>query len=159
MCLSYIILLLVPRPYPRFGVRFEGKDQGRDEDECFAGSNPYAMLFLIDFGRIEDAFSNRFRRTCRRIDLGKETASISFVACGAADLIDLCQQRIRVAVVEDFLQLLNIPAFFALSPQLLPASAVVTNAASLKCFLISRFVHVSEHQDVPGFAILSDHGN
>ena len=55
-------------------------------------------LLLVDLIWIKNAFSNHIDVPSYRVDLTKETASKSGVACSATDLVDLNQQGIRVAV-------------------------------------------------------------
>ena len=110
----------------------------------------------VDFFRIEDAIAHDFDLAGRRIDPAEEATAVALVTGRSANLVDSNQQRVGVAVVVDALQFLNVATLFAFSPQLLPAAAVVDDPSGLQRFLPRLFIHVGQHQDVPGFVVLSD---
>ena len=80
------------------------------------------------------------------------------MTCRTPKLLDLDQQRVAVAVEEYAVQDLDVAAFFALSPELFAAAAVVTHATGFERFFPGLAVHPGHHQDVPGRGILSDGG-
>ena len=125
---------------------------------AIASTVPPLALF-VNRGRIKHAFADDLDIARGRVDFGEEATSISFVTRRAANLFDLCQQCVGVAIVKYLLEMLHIAALFALPPQLLPAAAVVAHAAGFQRFAVCFFVHVGQHQYVAIGGILGNDGD
>ena len=65
-----------------------------------------AIYFLVNFFGIEDAFANDFPVGARA--LAEKATLIAFMAGGAADLMDLKQDRVGVAIDERVFDFLKI---------------------------------------------------
>src|SRR5688572_3525644 len=81
------------------------------------------------------------------------------MASGAADLIDLQQNRVVVAVDESISYFLEVARLLAFEPKPLAGTAVIVRFAGLLGLLPRLFVHISNHQHVARFIVLHDHGN
>src|ERR1700744_3783378 len=73
------------------------------------------VLFTVDLGGIEDTLRNDFGSLGS--NLAEKAASVAFVAGRAADLLDLKQERVGVAVDQNLTHPLHVPAFFAFAPE------------------------------------------
>lgn len=91
--------------------------------------------------------------------LAKEATDIAFVASGTANLFDLEQNRIGVAVDIDFSHMLHMAARFPLLPEPTAAAAVVDRLASGKRLPPGCAVHVGKHQHFAAGNVLGDRGN
>lgn len=89
------------------------------------------------------------------LNLPKETALEAFVA-SSADLFDLEQDRIGVAVDTDLQDPLLMAARFPFPPQLSTAPAVVSGVARRHRFLPSFPIHPGHHQDASALGVLRD---
>jgi hypothetical protein len=114
-------------------------------------------LFLVDFARVKDALADN--DVILALKLTEETTRISFVARRTANLLDLDQERIAVAIDIDFMDLLNVAALFALAPKLLAAAAIVHSVTKLKGLAVAFFVHIGHHENLTSLVILHDHRN
>jgi len=76
-----------------------------------------------------------------------------------ADLLDLDQQRIAVAIKSDVFHGLGMSAGLAFHPELLARTAPEMSLAGLQGFLQRGLVHPSHHQDAPGVLLLDDRRN
>ena len=116
--------------------------------KIFSGGSRKEWLLIVNRFGIEHSVSLNGKLLSGRVDLSKEAAAKSFVTGCATDLIHFDQQRVAIAVKIDGMQLLNVAAFFALSPELLAAAAVVADATRSQSFLVGLFVHPRHHQDI-----------
>ena len=78
------------------------------------------------------------------------------MAGGAALLLDLQQDRVRVAVNVHFADPLHVAALLALAPELAAAAAVVTGLARTHRLLVRFPVHPGQHQDLARTRVLCD---
>jgi hypothetical protein len=113
-------------------------------------------FFSVNFLGIEHPFSDDFESFGS--DLAEEAAFVSFVTCRTADLIDLEEDRVAVAIDVDGFHRLDVTAFFAFSPELLPAPTVIDRPAGGDGFGVTFGVHVGLHQDFTGLGILGNGG-
>lgn len=150
---------LSTRPDIRLNLRRQNefREHGAEPRwDTFRGGSWKDLLLRVDRFGIEYSFSLDGKLLSGRVDLSKEAAAKSFVTGCAADLINFDQQRVAIAIEIDGVQLLNVAAFFALSPELFAAAAVVTDAACSQSFLVGFFVHPRHHQDIARSGILSN---
>lgn len=124
--------------------------------KMFSGGSRKEWLLVVNRFGIEHSVSLNGKLLSGRVDLSKEAAAKSFVTGCATDLIHFDQQRVAIAVKIDGMQLLNVAAFFALSPELLAAAAVVADATRSQSFLVGLSVHPGHHQDIACSGILRD---
>ena len=54
------------------------------------------------------------------------------------------------------MNLLNVAAFLSLSPELVATSAEINGPTGFDGFIVSLFIHVSKHKNIPGRNILSN---
>ncbi len=101
-----------------------------------------AGLF-VDLLGIEHALN--FDRVAVAIPPAEKAGGISLVAGGPADLFDLQQDCIRVAVDVNRLHPLHMAAFFSLFPELLAAAAVVNSVPRGERLLPGVLVHIAKH--------------
>src|SRR5437763_12033672 len=78
---------------------------------------------------------------------------------GGADLFDLNQERIAVAVERDILDLLHMAAGLAFHPELPARAAPEIGLAGFDGFFKRSAVHPGHHQDAARFLFLNDGGN
>src|SRR5262245_41042745 len=114
-----------------------------------AGSLRTAVHF-----RIEDALGQRLPLPA--LSMAEVAALVTLVAGRPADLLDLQQDRVGVAVEEDAADLLHVAALFALAPQLVAAATEVAGPPRAQR-LVERFaVHPRQHQHLAGVGVLRD---
>ena len=77
----------------------------------------------------------------------------------AANLIHFDQNCVRIAVEKNLAQRLDIAAFLTLSPKFFTAAAVIDDSPRLQRLVVGFLIHLSQHQDIARFRVLSDHGN
>src|SRR5262249_32723138 len=92
------------------------------------------------------------------LELSIETGSVSFVASDRAMLANFQQDRVGITIKQDFTDLLKVAALLALPPQARPTSTEVARPACSDRFHKRIAIHPREHQNLPGFDILSDCG-
>ena len=90
------------------------------------------------------------------LDAAEEAALVALVAGDAADLLDLEQDRVGVAVDEDLAHVLQMAGGLALHPELAARRAPVGGAAGLERVPPGLAVHVGDHQDLAGRGVLRD---
>ena len=78
---------------------------------------------------------------------------------GGPGLFDLNEQRILIAIVQDFLHALDVPGCLSLLPETAARPAPETGEARLDRPLDRFGVHVSNHQDLFAAPVLNDRGN
>src|SRR5581483_5653563 len=84
-------------------------------------------LFLVHMFRIEHALADH--GYVALVQPAEEAAFVAFMAGGAADLVDLEQDGVGVAVDVDLLDDLHIAALFTLAPELAAAAAEIDGPA------------------------------
>jgi len=81
------------------------------------------------------------------------------MAGGFAHLFNFQKNCVVIAIDKDFLNVLNVATLFTLHPLFIPGSAIKPSLSSFQCFFPGNLIHISEHQDLPGFGILNNGGN
>lgn len=76
-----------------------------------------------------------------------------------ADLFDLNQQRVAVAIERDVFHRLRVAAYLAFHPEFLARPTPEMRLARLDGFLQRSAIHPRHHQDAPGGLLLHDGGN
>src|SRR5581483_7507259 len=89
----------------------------------------------------------------------EEAAPVPLVAGGAAELLDLQQHGVGVAVDVHLADLLDVAALLALPPQPAAAAAVVDRPAGAERLLERLPVHPGEHEHLAGVRVLGDRRN
>ena len=84
---------------------------------------------------------------------------IAFVAGGAADLFDLEDHGIGIAIHKDLLHDLHIARLFALVPELGTGTGPIDAVSGFERFLPGLLVDVGEHEDLAGLPVLGDGGD
>ena len=107
---------------------------------------------------VEDLFLRDRLRLARSIELLEEAALEAGVA-GAADLLNLEEERVGVAVLEPAHHLLRVAARLALEPEFLPRPAPVVHEARLQRRAERALVHPGHHEHAPGGRVLHDRGD
>src|SRR6266550_3119723 len=97
-------------------------------------------LFLVNQFRIEHALADHLQLVVLKPT--EEAALIALVARGVADLMDFEENRIVVAIEEDFLHFLHVARLFAFAPELVAAAAKVDGPFRTNGFLERFLVHV-----------------
>jgi hypothetical protein len=141
-------------PFPRLYFRYLARRRKQTASLAFA--LPFRLLF-VNFFRVENAFADD--DVIVALELTEEAARVTFVASGTADLVDLQEKRVAVAVDVNPVNLLDVAAFFAFAPQFVSAAAVVNGVTEFQRFFVAFLVHIRHHQDFAGFIILRDRGN
>lgn len=111
-------------------------------------------LFLIDLFGIEHRFGDDLEAL--RCHLAVEATSVANVTGGFADLGDLQQDCVPIAIEVNGVDLLHVTALLTFSPQLIAAAAEVHGATRLKRLGVALGVHVRHHQDVARRSILGN---
>ena len=88
---------------------------------------------FVNLRRIEDALADHNEFAV--LIFAEEAGVIAFVAGGSADLFDLENDRIEVAVDINFLDFLDISGFLAFSPEFLTGAGPVGGVAGLQGFV------------------------
>jgi len=78
------------------------------------------------------------------------------VAGGSADLLDLQENRVPVAIDIDGMDTLDVAALFALPPEFFSAAAVVNRPTGLQRLAITLPIHVGHHQHQARLGVLGD---
>ena len=81
------------------------------------------------------------------------------IVAGRADLLDLDQQRVAVAIKRDVFHGLRVAAGLALHPELLARAAPEMGLAGGEGGLERGAVHPRHHQHAPGGLLLDDRGD
>src|SRR5262249_12884064 len=110
--------------------------------------------FVIDLFRIKDLLGDDLESVA--LDLAEETAFVPLVAGGAADLMDLQEDGVGVAVEVDRPDVLGVAALLALAPELTAAAAEVTRPAGANGLLVGLAVHPGQHQHLARVGVLRD---
>ena len=76
-----------------------------------------------------------------------------------ADLGNLGEDGILVAVRREGFHILEMSACLAFHPKFIPASAVVSHFTCFQCHIIRFLVHICHHQHFVGLIILHDHSH
>ena len=116
------------------------------------------MTFAVDLFGVEELFAKLGKRAVG-VELAEEAAGVTGVAGGSADLLDLEDHSIFIAVNEDLVDDLDVAGAFALVPQLLAGAGEVDTVTGFQSFVPGLFVDVGEHEDLSGLVILGDGGN
>jgi len=88
----------------------------------------------------------------------EETGSITLVT-GGADLLDLDEQRVAVAIERDIFYGLGVAAFLAFHPEFLAGAAPEMGFAGGDGFFEGSAIHPRHHQDAAGAGFLHNGGN
>ena len=117
-------------------------------------------LGLVDAFGIKERFFLWREVVPGLIKLGIKAAGIAGVA-GAADLLDLEEEGVAVAVDKPAEDLLSVAARFPLLPELFAGAAPVVHVAGLNGVLEGILVHPGHHDHTTAFlgAFLHDGGN
>jgi len=91
-------------------------------------------------------------------DRAKETGLVTFVA-GGADLLDLDEQRVAIAIERNVFDGLGVAAFLAFHPEFLTGAAPKMRFARGNGFFERSAIHPRHHQDATGAGFLHDGGN
>src|SRR5258708_6090940 len=89
----------------------------------FARACEVLLFVFVDLLGIEHAVADDLQPLGR--NLPEKAARVTLVASSAADLLDLEQDGVRVEIEIDAFDVLDVPALFALAPQLVAAAAEV----------------------------------
>src|SRR5689334_12879226 len=111
-------------------------------------------LFVDNF-RVEHALGNHFPVSSGA--LAKKAALVAFVAGSAADLVDLQQERVVVAIDKRVLDFLKISRLLAFEPRAFAGAAVIMRLAGFLGFFPRFLVHVGDHQHFTRLMVLHDH--
>ncbi len=90
------------------------------------------------------------------LDAAEEAAGVALVAGGAADLVDLEQDGVGVAIDEDLAHFLDVAALLALAPEAVAAAAEVDGPARAQRLLVGFAVHPGQHEDGAAVGVLGD---
>ena len=102
------------------------------------------VTFSVDLFGVEELFAKLGERAVS-VELAEEAAGMAGVAGGAADLLDLEDHSIFIAVNEDLVDDLDVAGAFALVPQLLAGTGEVDTVTGFESFVPGLFVDVGEH--------------
>ena len=94
-----------------------------------------------------------------RGDATIEAGFVAVVASGPADVFDLEQDDILIAVDPKFFNELGVAGFLALDPELVPGSTPISRFFCTEGMGQRLGVHESEHQDLVGKVVARDAGN
>src|ERR1019366_1515784 len=94
----------------------------------------------------------------RITNFAEEATALTSVTSGA-HLFDLKQESVAITVITDTDQFLQMSRCFALSPQMISASAPICDTTSFQCLGQGCFIHPRNHQDLTVGNILGDCGN
>src|SRR4051812_34195741 len=117
-----------------------------------------SSFFSIDVSRRFELGFGDLESSAVAFDRAEETGLITFVT-GGADLVDLDQERVAVAIEGDVLDLLRVAARLALHPELLPRPAPEMGLAAREGLLQGRAIHPGHHEDATGLLLLDNGGN
>jgi hypothetical protein len=115
---------------------------------------PNFSLFTVNLLGIKDALSSHYRPPID--DLAVEAGAVSSVAGGAADLLDLQQEGIAVAIQVNFFNDLQMARGFTLEPEPLAGARPKAGFTRLLGLGPAFRVHVGNHQDFARLPILDD---
>src|SRR4051812_23189798 len=90
---------------------------------------------------------------------GAEEAGMVIFVAGSADLLDLNEQGVAVAIEGDVLHGLHVPAGFAFHPKFLAGAAPEMRFAGSDGRLEGSAIHPGHHQDAAGGLLLHDRGD
>ena len=122
----------------------------------FESQNTLFLLFVNIAGGFELRLGDF--EPVAAVDGTEETGLITFVASGA-DLLDLNQQGVAVAIERDVFYGLSMAAFLAFHPEFLAGAAPKMGLAGGDGFFERSAVHPRHHQDATGAGFLHDGGN
>ena len=91
-------------------------------------------------------------------DRAEKAGAIAFVA-RRADLLDLNEQHVGVAIKRDVFDSLRVAAFFAFHPEFLARPAPKMRLAGFDGFLQRRAIHPRHHQNAASGLFLHNCGN
>src|SRR5207302_2146948 len=113
------------------------------------------------FSRLTRGFEWRFGDSeCAPIFSERtEKAGAKSLMTGRADLFDLNQQSVTVAVERDVFDGLRVATGLAFHPQLLAGATPEMGSARFNGFLKRSAIHPGHHEHALGFKILNDGGN
>src|SRR5205807_8440385 len=118
----------------------------------------YSSFLAVNvFGGVELRFSD-FETGAAVLHGAEKAGLVTFVA-RRADLLDLNQESIAVAVEGNVLDRLSVAAGFAFHPELLAGAAPEMGFARLDSFFQRSAIHPGHHQHAPGGLFLDNGGN
>jgi len=116
-------------------------------------------LFAVNHFGIEDALALLCDPSGFGIDLAIEATPEACMAGRTANLINLDQDGIRVAIEVEAMELLHVAALLSLAPKFVTAAAKVADMAGLESFFVGFCIHVGQHQYIARSRILGNHGD
>jgi hypothetical protein len=117
---------------------------------------PELALFLVGLFRVVDLLSNEFQALIgSALEGAVEAGLVTDVALAGIDGY-LEDKAVLIAIDQNLLDLLAVPALFALSPQFAAGSAEICAVAGSNGLVKRLTIHVGDHQDLAGRRVLGD---